>query len=95
MFSGWRSIPIFDVHIATGALECVERYRDRYLVVMDNVALDEEAIAFSNTLCALPKAHATVRVMGFATQRREERTQFNAFLELHFTVDALLDALER
>ena len=59
-------IPVTSVRAASDAFELLARDHRRYIVLMDNYHVSEDAYAFARTLFARPDLHRPVRLIGLA-----------------------------
>lgn len=84
-----------DVRTAAEALGICEREGERFLVLMDNYHVNEQAITFAKTVFAQPELHARVKVVGISAYRWEDQVDLDAYVSLPFTVDTLLDPINR
>jgi hypothetical protein len=90
-----EDIPVTSVRAASDAFDLLERDHRRYIVLMDNYEVSQEACDFARTLFACPDLHRRVRLIGLAAWRHDESSPLDEYLELPFSFEGLIDVLER
>jgi DNA-binding NtrC family response regulator len=80
-------------YTAQKSLNIIDRDSGRFVVLMDNYQVSEQARTFAKTVFARPKLHTRVRVVGLAVQRWEQLIDLDVYIKMPFTVDDLLDPI--
>jgi DNA-binding NtrC family response regulator len=78
---------------ARRALDRIARSSRPYVVVMDNFLGNDEARTFAAKIAAAPELHQRVRVVGVGIEPAPHLIALDAFIELPFSVDQLLDPI--